>query len=191
MIDIDRLAAWMDERGLGEAGAPIEHRFVSGGTQNEIYEIRRGELHGALRIPPSSAPAPRDDGILREWRIIEALDGTDVPHTPAIAACDDPAVLGRAFYVMLFVDGWSPMDADTSPATSSSCSVPEAASGTIPRIPLNLVLLKGIEIRGFQFAAFATHAGEDLRRNEAELLALFADGRATPHIGAAVDGGAR
>lgn len=59
------------------------------------------------------------------------------------------------------------------------------ASGTIPRIPLNLVLLKGIEIRGFQFVSFATHAGEDLRRNEADLLALFAAGRATPHIGAA------
>ena len=31
--------------------------FISGGSQNEIYEIRRGELHGALRIPPPSAPA--------------------------------------------------------------------------------------------------------------------------------------
>jgi aminoglycoside phosphotransferase (APT) family kinase protein len=109
MIDVDRLAAWMDGEGLPGKGEPLEHDFISGGSQNEIYEIRRGELHGALRIPPPEAPESRDDGILREWRIIEALDGTDVPHTPAIAACRDLGVLGRAFYIMGFVEGWSPM----------------------------------------------------------------------------------
>jgi aminoglycoside phosphotransferase (APT) family kinase protein len=108
-IDFERLAVWLDEQGLGERGAPIEHRYISGGSQNEIYEITRDGLHGALRIPPPFAPEPRDDGILREWRIIEALEGTDVPHTPAIAACPDKSVLGRAFYIMGFVDGWSPM----------------------------------------------------------------------------------
>jgi aminoglycoside phosphotransferase (APT) family kinase protein len=116
VIDVGRLGEWMDGVGLAGAGEPIEHRFVSGGTQNEIYEILRGELHGALRIPPPSAPAPRDQGILREWRIIEALGGTDVPHTPAIAACTDPAVLGRTFYLMGYVDGWSPMGSDGWPA---------------------------------------------------------------------------
>jgi aminoglycoside phosphotransferase (APT) family kinase protein len=116
VIDVERLGAWLDSQGLGEVGAPIEHRFVSGGTQNEIYEIRRGDLHGALRIPPPGAPATRDDGIFREWRIIEALDGTDVPHTQAIAACTDQSVLGRAFYIMGFVDGWSPMNVDRWPA---------------------------------------------------------------------------
>lgn len=109
MIDFERLAAWMDDSGLPGKGEPIDGRFITGGSQNEIYEIRRGELHAALRIPPPTAPASRDDGIVREWRIIEALDGTAVPHTPAIAACRDPAVLGRAFYLMGFVDGWSPM----------------------------------------------------------------------------------
>jgi aminoglycoside phosphotransferase (APT) family kinase protein len=109
VIDLERLARWLDDEGLPGAGEPLEHRFVSGGSQNEIYEIRRGELHGALRIPPPTAPRSRDDGIVREWRIIDALDGTDVPHTPAVAACTDASVLGRAFYVMGFVDGWSPM----------------------------------------------------------------------------------
>ncbi|MCK9932921.1 phosphotransferase family protein [Frankia sp. Mgl5] len=109
MIDIERLATWMDEAGLAGKGEPIEHRYVSGGTQNEIYEIRRGDLHGALRIPPAGAPASRDAGILREWRIIEALDGTDVPHTAALGMCEDASVLGRSFYIMGFVDGWSPM----------------------------------------------------------------------------------
>jgi aminoglycoside phosphotransferase (APT) family kinase protein len=108
IADTARLVAWMDSLGLG-TGAPLSHRYISGGTQNEIYEIRRGDLHCVMRIPPPGAPADRDKGILREWRIIEALGGTDVPHTPAIAVCTDPAVLGRTFYLMGFVDGWSPM----------------------------------------------------------------------------------
>jgi len=99
----------MDDNGLAGKGEPIEERFLSGGSQNEIYEIRRGDFHGAIRIPPPTAPASRDEGIQREWRIIEALDGTDVPHTEAIAVCTDTDVLGRAFYLMGFVDGWSPM----------------------------------------------------------------------------------
>lgn len=116
MLDVERLATWLDGQGLPGKGEPIEAQFVSGGSQNEIYEITRGDLHGALRIPPSSAPETRDDGILREWRIIEALDGTDVPHTAAIAVCTDASVLGRTFYLMGFVDGWSPMNVDDWPA---------------------------------------------------------------------------
>jgi NADPH2:quinone reductase len=58
------------------------------------------------------------------------------------------------------------------------------ASGVIPRIPLNLVLLKGVQVLGFQFLDFATHAPDDLARDEADLMALFASGRAFPHIGA-------
>src|SRR5205085_7121687 len=57
------------------------------------------------------------------------------------------------------------------------------ASGHIPRIPLNLVLLKGIDVRGFQFRDFATHEPEALARNEAELLDLLATGQIVPHIG--------
>ena len=52
----------MDAAGPAGAGEPLERRFISGGSQNEIYELRRGDLHGALRIPPPTAPADRDDG---------------------------------------------------------------------------------------------------------------------------------
>ncbi|MET0728208.1 MAG: NADPH:quinone oxidoreductase family protein [Acidimicrobiales bacterium] len=61
------------------------------------------------------------------------------------------------------------------------------ASGEIPRIPLNLVLLKGVQILGFQFRDFAEHAPEELRRNEQDLLDLMAEGRVLPHIGATFD----
>ncbi len=55
------------------------------------------------------------------------------------------------------------------------------ASGVIPRIPLNLVLVKGIEIVGFQFQDIPR---DEFQRNEYELRVLFASHRVSPHIGA-------
>jgi NADPH2:quinone reductase len=58
------------------------------------------------------------------------------------------------------------------------------ASGTIPRIPLNLVLLKGVTIKGFELRTFGDHQPEQQARDVEELLGLFAAGRLTPYIGA-------
>jgi aminoglycoside phosphotransferase (APT) family kinase protein len=147
VIDADRLARWLDDEGLPGKGERVGLRFISGGSQNEIYEVRRGELHGALRIPPATAPESRDEGILREWRIIEALDGTDVPHTPAIAACADPSVLGRAFYVMGFVDGWSPMGLATDDDGHRAWPAP-FDTDLAARRGLALQLVEGIALLG-------------------------------------------
>jgi aminoglycoside phosphotransferase (APT) family kinase protein len=147
VIDIERLGAWMDGEGLPGKGEPIEHSFISGGSQNEIYEIRRGDLHAALRIPPPPAPESRDEGIWREWRIIAALDGTDVPHTPAIAACRDKGVLGRAFYLMGYVDGWSPMGLVT--AADGSRPWPEPFGSDVDaKRGLAYQLVEGIALLG-------------------------------------------
>ena len=54
--------------------------------------------------------------MLREYRVLEALNGTDVPHPEAYAACDDDSVMGSSFYLMSVVDGWSPMNTDGWPA---------------------------------------------------------------------------
>ena len=55
------------------------------------------------------------------------------------------------------------------------------ASGSIPRIPLNLVLVKGVQVMGFQFQDIAA---EEFTRNESELRALLASRAVAPHIGA-------
>jgi NADPH:quinone reductase len=58
------------------------------------------------------------------------------------------------------------------------------AAGAIPRIPLNLVLLKGVRVLGFQFGSFAQHEPEAMARNDRELLDLLGSGKAAPLIGA-------
>ena len=55
------------------------------------------------------------------------------------------------------------------------------ASGVIPRIPLNLVLVKGVHILGFHFQDVPP---EEFARNEDELRDHLVSGRVTPHVGA-------
>jgi NADPH:quinone reductase len=58
------------------------------------------------------------------------------------------------------------------------------AAGSIPKIPLNLVMLKGCKILGFQIRDLITNVPDAVRRDEAELRELLASGKVAPHIGA-------
>lgn len=144
-IDVARLTDWMDATTLPGKGEPLQTRFLSGGTQNVIYELRRGEHRCVLRMPPPGAPPDRDKGILREWRIIEALDGTDVPHTEAVAVGADPAVLGRPFYLMGFVDGWSPMELADRRWPEPFDSDAEARAGLSYQLAEGIALLSQVD----------------------------------------------
>jgi NADPH:quinone reductase len=58
------------------------------------------------------------------------------------------------------------------------------AAGTIPSIPLNLVLLKGITVRGMEIRTFMGDRPDDAARDMQELSQMFADGTIRPYIGA-------
>ena len=108
-INVAALAMWLDKQELPGSGAPLTARYISGGASNEIFELRRGDAHMALRKPPAKVPKGRNDIMLREYRVIAALKNTDVPHPQGIAVCDDTSVLGSCFYIMGHIDGWTPM----------------------------------------------------------------------------------
>jgi aminoglycoside phosphotransferase (APT) family kinase protein len=100
----------MDAEGLPGAGETPEVEFISGGASNEIFSLRRGGRVMALRRPPKNIPKGRNQTMMREVRVLSALSKSDVPHPRVLGACNDPAVLdGACFYVMDYVDGWSPM----------------------------------------------------------------------------------
>ncbi len=116
LVNPEALARWMDERKLPGAGSPIEARFISGGASNEIFEIIRGDARLVLRRPPRKVPKGRNESMLREYRVLAALRDSGVPHSRAVAACDDESLVGACFYLMEYVDGWSCMNLDGWPA---------------------------------------------------------------------------
>ena len=58
------------------------------------------------------------------------------------------------------------------------------AAGSIPAIPLNLVMLKGITVQGMEIRTFATDFPDENERDLAELHRLYAEGTVSPYIGA-------
>ena len=109
LVDEARLARWLDERKLPGSGEPLRARFVTGGASNEIFELRRGAARMALRRPPRLVPKGRNETMLREARVLAALRDSDVPHARLLAVCEDTGVLGACFYVMDWVEGWTPL----------------------------------------------------------------------------------
>jgi aminoglycoside phosphotransferase (APT) family kinase protein len=110
MLDAVVLGRWLDANAApGDGEEPVLEQ-LSGGSQNTLYLIHRGDHRMVLRMPGARADAARIDGLLREIRLVRALGGTDVPHAELIAANDAGDLLGMPFYVMQAIDGWSPMD---------------------------------------------------------------------------------
>jgi len=54
VVDLDRLAAWMDERGL-ESGPLADPELIAGGTQNILLRFRRGTRTFVLRAAARSS----------------------------------------------------------------------------------------------------------------------------------------
>ena len=106
IVDLDRVASWMDDRGL-EAGPISDVALIAGGTQNVLVRFRRGEREFVLRRPPPHKRANSDETMRREARVLGALAGSDVPHPALIAAEPELDVIGAAFYLMEPVDGFN------------------------------------------------------------------------------------
>ncbi|HYD10258.1 MAG TPA: phosphotransferase family protein [Acidimicrobiales bacterium] len=117
-VDLDVLAGWMDERGLG-SGAIESPELIAGGTQNILLRFMRADRQYVFRRPPPHKRANSDETMRREARVLGALAGSDVPH-PALIA-DEPSedVLGAAFYLMEPVVGFNASMGVPEPHASS------------------------------------------------------------------------
>ena len=90
------------------AGALTIKQF-QGGASNPTFLLSTGpagaRVHYVMRKKPPGELLPSAHQIDREYRIMQALAQTDVPVPHMQAYCDDPDVIGTAFYVMDFVPG--------------------------------------------------------------------------------------
>jgi aminoglycoside phosphotransferase (APT) family kinase protein len=106
LVELGKLRAWLDEQGI-EPGADLALRRISGGMSNESIGVLRGGRRLVLRRPAAIALERADRGMEREFRMLRALEGTDVPHPRPVALCTDRGVIGSAFYLMQHVDGFT------------------------------------------------------------------------------------
>jgi aminoglycoside phosphotransferase (APT) family kinase protein len=85
-LDTVILGRWLDGKGAPGAGEEPVADVLTGGSQNMLYLIIRGEQRMVLRMPGPRADERRVGELLREIRLVAALEGTDVPHAALIAA---------------------------------------------------------------------------------------------------------
>lgn len=103
LIDERALREYLTET-VGPAEAlSIEH--LGEGHSNETLFVDWGERELVLRRPPAGETADTAHDVLREYRIIDALEGTTVPTPTPISACEDRSVIGGEFYLMDRLDG--------------------------------------------------------------------------------------
>ncbi len=105
--DIGALSDWLDAHVPELGSGPLVVRKIHGGTSNVILSLNRGGETLILRRPPAVPPPGSEKSVLREARVLTALNATSVPHPHCYASCADPDVIGAPFYVMQLCDGWA------------------------------------------------------------------------------------
>lgn len=101
---IGRLRDYMRGLGLG-SGAALNVALLSGGQSNPTFRVESGHETFVLRKKPEGELLPSAHAIDREFRVMRALQGTDVPVPEMLAYCDDQNVIGTPFYLMRFLQG--------------------------------------------------------------------------------------
>ena len=103
LVDEDALREYLTAE-IGDADA-YEVSHHAEGHSNETLFITWGDRNLVVRRPPPGETADTAHDVLREYRVLDALQGTDVPIPEPVLACEDHDVLGSDFYVMKKVAG--------------------------------------------------------------------------------------
>jgi aminoglycoside phosphotransferase (APT) family kinase protein len=103
-IDVDGLRRFISEHGLGDP-ASLTSENVSLGHSNEVHLVRFDGKSWALRRPPRGPLLPTAHDVMREYRVLKALQDTAVPIPRVYAGCADPGYIGAPFYLMEFMRG--------------------------------------------------------------------------------------
>ena len=105
-IDIESLSRFIDKN-VPQIKTPIDVKQFGYGQSNPTYQLtdRTGQRYVMRKKPPGQLLSKTAHQVEREYRIIHALEKTNVPVPKAYCLCEDSSVVGTPFYIMEFLDG--------------------------------------------------------------------------------------
>ena len=105
-FDVAALSHWLSQHLSGFAG-PLSVESFKGGQSNPTYKLITPHQSYVMRSKPGPVAKllPSAHAIEREYAVMRGLAGSDVPVPQMLCLCEDESVIGRAFYLMEFVDG--------------------------------------------------------------------------------------
>ncbi|WP_374583577.1 phosphotransferase [Pseudoduganella sp.] len=106
-FDTAALDAYLRRHVEGYPAGELKVEQFKGGQSNPTFKLSVGGAHYVLRTKPAPAAKllPSAHAIEREFRVMDALHKAGFPAARQYCLCMDESVIGRAFYVMQFVEG--------------------------------------------------------------------------------------
>ena len=105
-FDVGQLEGYLRQH-LGGFAGPLAIEQFKGGQSNPTYKLVTPTRQYVMRSKPGPAAKllPSAHAVEREFRVMKALAASAVPVPQMLLLCEDEAVIGRAFYLMSFVEG--------------------------------------------------------------------------------------
>ncbi|GBU15005.1 aminoglycoside phosphotransferase [Polaromonas sp.] len=105
-FDTAALSAYLSTHLEGFSG-PLTAELFKGGQSNPTYKLSTPSASYVMRAKPGPVAKllPSAHAVEREFKVMRGLQGTAVPVPKMHCLCEDESVIGRAFYVMEFVEG--------------------------------------------------------------------------------------
>ena len=103
-VTIERVAERMRANQLIH-NESIDIQVLSSGQSNPTYKIVAGDQRFILRKKPDGPLLPSAHAVEREFRVMQALQKTNVPIPKMGFLYEQSDILGTPFYVMHFLDG--------------------------------------------------------------------------------------
>ena len=110
LFDTKKLNDYLAEN-LENFSGPITIEEFKGGQSNPTYLVKTSTDSYVLRRKPPGLLLKSAHAVDREYKVIKALNMTDVPVPIAYLHCEDEAVIGTEFFLMSFIEGtvfWEP-----------------------------------------------------------------------------------
>ncbi|KAH9840495.1 Phosphotransferase enzyme family [Teratosphaeria destructans] len=105
-IDIKKLEQYIDQT-VPEIKTPLDVKQFGYGQSNPTYLLTspNGSKYVMRKKPPGKLLSKTAHQVDREYKIIHALEHTDVPVPKTYCLCEDDSIIGTPFYIMSFLQG--------------------------------------------------------------------------------------
>lgn len=117
-LDTEKLTAYLETHVAGFRG-PLKAEKFADGQSNPTFKLSAASGDYVLRRQPPGKLLKSAHAVDREYRVMAALKGSDVPVPRMLHLCEDRDVIGSLFYLMEFCEGRVLWDA----------AIPEAGEG--------------------------------------------------------------
>ena len=171
-LDTASLQAYLRGRLPGFDGELQAEKFP-GGQSNPTFRISDGSRHWVLRRKPPGELLASAHAVDREYRVVSALQDTEVPVAQAYLLCEDESIIGSMFYVMEYLDGrvfWDPRlpEIDSAQERAAMYDAMNAVLAALHNVDVEAVGLADFGRPGNYFARQVSRWTKQYRASETE-----------------------